>query len=85
MKKMNLNLGGRTVQADQMFFKAIEEPWSLYKLDDGSTLKVKIVLTDVFKLPTSDPVTGLPQIMIRAGNVISLEVPEGQPSKKEVQ
>lgn len=85
MKKMKINLGGHTVEAEQMSFKPLDEPWSLYKLDDGSTLRVKIVLTDVFKLAVPDPVTGLPQVMIRAGNVVSLDVPEPQPSKKELQ
>ncbi len=85
MRKMKLNLGGQMVPAEQMAFKPIEEPWSLYRLDDGSTLKVKIVLTDVFKLAVPDPVTGLPQVMVRAGNIVSIDVPEAQSSKKEVQ
>jgi hypothetical protein len=85
MRKTKINLGGHLVEAEVMSFKAIEEPWSLYKLDDGTTLKVKVVLSDVFKLAQPDPVTGLPQVIIRAGQVVSVDAPEGQISKKEVQ
>jgi hypothetical protein len=85
MREVKMNLGGNMVDAEIMSFKAIEEPWSLYKLDDGTTLKVKVVLSDVFKLAQPDPVTGLPQVMIRAGQVISVDAPENQSSKKELQ
>ena len=78
-----MNLGGQSVEAEMMVFKAIEEPWSLYKLDDGTTLKVKIVLSDVYKIPIPDPLTGLPQFIIRASNVLSVDVAD-QPSKKEI-
>jgi hypothetical protein len=83
MKKVRMNLGGQSVEAEMMVFKAIEEPWSLYKLDDGTTLKVKIVLSDVYKIPIPDPLTGLPQFIIRASNVLSVDVAD-QPSKKEI-
>jgi hypothetical protein len=83
MKKVRMNLGGQSVEAEMMLFKAIEEPWSLYKLDDGTTLKVKIVLSDVYKIPIPDPLTGLPQFIIRASNVLSVDVAD-QPSKKEI-
>jgi len=83
MKKVRMNLGGQSVEAEMMLFKAIEEPWSLYKLDDGTTLKVKIVLSDVYKIPIPEPLTGLPQFIIRASNVLSVDVAD-QPSKKEI-
>lgn len=85
MRKVKMNLGGNTVEAEIMTFKPIDEPWSLYKLDDGTTLKVKIVLSDVFKLAQPDPVTGLPQVMIRASQVVSVDAPESPSSKKELQ
>lgn len=68
-----------------MTYKPLDEPWSSYRLEDGSVVKVKIVVSDVFKLPIPDPVTGLPQYLVRSSNVMSVEPPEPQPSKREVQ
>lgn len=84
MKKVKMNLGGREVEAESMAFNAIEEPWSLYRLEDGTTVKLKLVVSDVFKLAIPDPVTGLPQVVVRSSNIMSVEPPETPLSKREV-
>jgi hypothetical protein len=58
MKTIKINIGDLTVEAESMNYKPMDEPWSLYRLDDGSTIKIKLVVSDVFKLPTPDPLTG---------------------------
>lgn len=71
--KMKVNLGGKQVEAEKMEFKAVEENWNLYRLDDGTVVKIKLVLSDVFKLPNIDPVTGAAQLIVRSSNVMSVE------------
>lgn len=71
--KIKLNLGGQTVEVEKMDFKPIEENWSLYKLEDGTIVKLKLIVSDVFKLPEPDPLTGLPQLLVKSGNVMSVE------------
>ncbi|MGH7961715.1 MAG: hypothetical protein ACRERD_07780 [Candidatus Binatia bacterium] len=71
--KVKLNLGNQSVDADRMGFKPIEENWSVYKLEDGTIVKLKLVVSDVFKLPGADPVTGEPQLIVRSSNVMSVE------------
>jgi hypothetical protein len=85
MKTVKMNIGGLTVEAESMGYKPLEEPWSSYRLDDGSIVKIKLVVSDVFKLPTPDPVTGLPQYIIRSSNVMSVEPPETPVSNRKVQ
>jgi hypothetical protein len=65
MKKVKMNIGGHPVEAESMSYKPLEEPWSSYRLDDGNIVKIKLVVSDVFKLPTPDPLTGLPQYIGR--------------------
>jgi hypothetical protein len=84
MKTVKMNLGGQSVEAESLTYKPLNEPWSSYQLDDGSIIKLKLVISDVFKLPTSDPLTGLPQYIIRSSNVMSVEPPESL-SKRDVQ
>lgn len=84
MKTITITIGDRAMEAESMAYKLVEEPWSLYRLDDGSTIKVKLVVSDIFKLPVPDPLTGFPQYLVRSSNVMSVEPPE-TPSKREVQ
>jgi hypothetical protein len=84
MQKVKMNLGGRTMEVERMSFKPMDEPWSLYRLEDGSTVKLKLVVSDVFKLPIPDPVTGFPQVIVRSSNVMSYEPPEAPTPAHEV-
>lgn len=81
MKKVKMNLGGQTVEAESLSYKPLNEPWSSIQLDDGSIIRLKLVISDVFKLPTPDPLTGLPQYIIRSSNVMSVEPPDSAASK----
>lgn len=84
MKKMTVNLGGKAVEAEVMNFTTMAEPWSVYRLEDGITFKMKLVVSNVLKLPTTDPLTGLPQLIVSSSNVITVEPPDTPPSKREV-
>jgi hypothetical protein len=84
MQKVMLDIGPKRVEAEKMSFKMIEEPWSLCRLEDGTTFKIKLVISDVFKLPENDPITGLPQLIVRAANIISVDPPDAS-SRKDIQ
>jgi hypothetical protein len=84
MAKIKMNLGGQILEAESMSWKALDEPWSSYRLEDGSVVKLKIVVSDVYRLPNADPLTGLPQYIVRSSNVMSVEAPEASPSKREI-
>jgi hypothetical protein len=71
--KIRINFGGKTVEAEQMDFKAVDETWSRYKLEDGNLVRLKIVVSNVFKLPDPDPLTGLPQYVVQSSNVMAVE------------
>ena len=71
--KIKMNLGGQTVEAEKLEFKAIEEAWSFYRLEDGTVVKIKLIVSDLFKLPNNDPMTGMPQLLVKSTNVMSVE------------
>jgi hypothetical protein len=85
MKTVKLNLGGKSVEVESLNYRPLNEPWSSYQLDDGSVIKLKLVIADVFKLPTPDQLTGLPQYIVRSSNVMSVEPHESLPSKRKTQ
>src|SRR2546422_9994482 len=40
----------RQVEAEQIDFESKAEPWSTYELSDGTTLKVRVILTGVLRI-----------------------------------
>jgi hypothetical protein len=75
MAKITLNLGGQSVLAEQVNFAVLEDAWCSYRLEDGTTVKLKPVVAEIYKLPIKDPVTGLDQFMIKSSNIASVEPP----------
>lgn len=76
MKKVKINVGGQDVEAEPMSFNMIEDPWSVGRLEDGTIFKIKPAITSIFKLPTKDPITRAPQLMVQTAFIISVEPPE---------
>jgi hypothetical protein len=63
-------------EAADLDFTEEEEHWNVYKLSDGSTLKVKLVLRGVKRLKRYNP-DGTPIYVIQSQNIVrSVNVPE---------
>ena len=62
--------------ADDIDFTEMEEKWNVYKLKDGTTLKVKLVLTGVKRLKKCNP-DGSPIYLINTQNAVRVaDVPK---------
>lgn len=73
MSSLNVDAFVGSVDLD---FVEEEEHWNSYRLGDGTTLKVKIVLRGVKRLKTYEP-DGTPIYMINSMNVVrAVNVPE---------
>lgn len=73
--KMNLKLGDKVVAAEKVEFNPITENWSLYRLEDGSVVRLRLIVSEIFKLPGSDPITGMPQYLAKSTNIMAVEPP----------
>jgi hypothetical protein len=68
---------GRKVQGTEVGFDTMREEWNEYALSDGSTIKVKTVLTSVVRLNGEHDPQGDPVYLIRSNShVVCVEVPE---------
>ncbi len=71
-------------EAIELDFKEEEEHWNIYKLSDGTRLKVRLVLRGVKRLPQYEP-DGNPVYVINTLNVVrAVDVPpevKKQPKK----
>ncbi len=73
MSKLPLEAFAGSVDLD---FTEVEEHWNCYKLSDGTTLKVKLVLRGVKRLNRYEP-DGTPIYVINSINVVrAVNVPE---------
>jgi hypothetical protein len=46
---VKVNVNGKEIEAEQIGFQAIKEPFAEYLLDDGNVMRIKLVLTKAFK------------------------------------
>jgi len=68
---------GQMVDAEQLGFTPISEAWSEYKLDDGKIMRIRVVVSEVYRLNEIDETTGKNNYLVKSTNVISM----GEPKK----
>ena len=72
-------------EAEDLDFSEEKEKWNIYKLSDGTILKVKLVLTEVKRLKKHRP-DGLPIYLIQSQNVVrAVNVDKNLRAKPKVQ
>jgi hypothetical protein len=75
-EKKSIQFQGRTVLGESVDFEATSpEAWNAYKLVDGSTLKVKLVLLNVVRLDEHAQ-DGNPVYQFQAQQIVAIDVPE---------
>lgn len=67
---------GNPVEGVEMEFKTINEEWNEYQTGDGSTIRIKLVMTNIVRLPDQcrDP-DGNPIYMAKTSNVMAVSLP----------
>ena len=69
------------LEASDLDFSELEEHWNSYKLNDGATLKVKLVLLGVKRLKKHRP-DGLPIYLIQSQHVVrAVDIPKNLKAK----
>ncbi len=76
MKELKIQLPkGGEVEAMDIDFETVKEDWNEYKLEDGTILKFKTIVSSVIRTEDYDPMTGDPIYHIRSTNVMRVRVP----------
>jgi hypothetical protein len=77
MAKRKVNLGGTEYMAEEIEFESDgAEKWNLYVLQDGTTLKVKAVLSEVLRVDGMYAPNGDPMYTANAQIVVATSAPE---------
>jgi len=77
VKKLKVRLpDGREIEAMDVDFETVKEDWNEYKLEDGTILKFKTIVSSIVRTEEYDPMTGDPVYHVRSTNVLRVKVPE---------
>jgi hypothetical protein len=67
---------GQTVEATELGFRSSSENWNEYLADDGSVLRVKLVVTEVLRVDGQYDTDGNPVYLVKSSNVMATSSPE---------
>lgn len=76
MPKKSVKINNETVEGESLEFEALREDWNVYKLADGTTLRMKLVITEVLRVDKFNPATGEPVYQILSQNIVRADVPD---------
>ncbi len=74
-EKVIINMGGRQVQATPIDVNQSGERWNEYFLEDGTVLKMKLVLKKVYKVDGEYDEEGNPVYVMQSTNVTTVSSP----------
>lgn len=72
---MVISMGGKDVTVEAMKFDAEREDWNIYKVEDGSTIKMKTVVTEIFRAEGEWTPEGDPLYHVKSANIMVADVP----------
>ena len=67
---------GSTVDGIEMDFKTLREEWNEYEISDGSTVRLKVIVTNIVRLKDKFDPVGNPIYLVRSSNVLSISASE---------
>ncbi|MCW7071256.1 hypothetical protein B6V00_02135 [ANME-1 cluster archaeon ex4572_4] len=76
MRKVKVRLpNGQEIEAMDVDFETVKEDWNEYKLEDGTVLRFKTIVSSIIRTENYDPMTGDPVYHVRSTNVLRVKVP----------
>jgi hypothetical protein len=64
------------VEATVMGFRTPTEHWTEVLLDDGTVIKLKLVVTDVYRIDDQYDDEGNPMYVVRSQNILRVDAPD---------
>ena len=75
-RRVKIHFNGQQVDAETVEATQAGERWNEYLLDDGTILKVKVVVTNVYRVEGQYDAEGNPLYIIQSTNVLSTNAPQ---------
>lgn len=75
-RKIPLGPTGPAVDAELIDVQSANESWSQYLLGDGTSLKLKVVATEIWRVVDAYDNDGNPQYIVKSGNILVVNAPD---------
>ena len=69
------DMGDHQVDGERKSYNTITESWNEYLVEDGSTIRLKVVVKDIIRTDKFNP-DGTPVYLVQSVNVVDARVPE---------
>jgi hypothetical protein len=73
---------GQDVDSTSLRFKSLKEEWNEYDLEDGTTVRMKAVVSDVVRIEGYYDQENNPIYLVKASNVVIVSSPDGLKKKQ---
>lgn len=67
---------GKKLDGQSMDFTPLNESWSEYRLENGGTVKVRVVLSEVVVVANERTETGDPLVLVKSATLVDYQPPE---------
>ncbi len=74
-QKVKLRYQGKTREGVSVSVEESIEHWTIIKLEDGTTIRMKPVATDVVRLVGEYDNEGQPVYLVKSANILTLRIP----------
>ena len=71
-----INWQGQEVDGIEVRSKSVTEDWNEYDLEDGSTLRLKVFISDILRLQDKYDQEGNPIYIVKSGNIVVVKAPD---------
>jgi hypothetical protein len=74
-RHVKMQLGSESVDGEELDFEPLKESWNEYRCEDGSYIKLKVVVSRIIRLEKKNEQTGEPVYQIVSANVVAATPP----------
>lgn len=75
-KRIKIHIGAEAVDGIDLDFRTLREEWNEYETEDGSRIRVKLVVSEIIRTDQYDTQTDQPVYIVRSGNIVVTKAPD---------
>lgn len=75
-KRTKLQIGAETIDGVDLDFRTLREEWNEYETEDGTRVRVKLVVSGIIRTDRYDYQTDQPIYVVQSGNVVITKLPD---------
>lgn len=75
-RRTKVQVGNEIIDGIDLDFRTLREEWNEYETEDGSRIRVKLVVSEIIRTDRYDNQTDQPVYIVRSGNIVVTKAPD---------